>query len=48
MAFVQAVESPEPEAKKPEVPTLAGEQKIEAPAQPTADEESKKKFTKKY
>ena len=46
MAFVQAVESPEPEAKK--VEAAPGEQKVEAPAQPAADDESKKKFTKKY
>jgi hypothetical protein len=47
MAFVQAMESPEPEAKA-EGAAPAGEQKIEAPAQPATDEESKKKFTKKY
>lgn len=45
MAFVQAVESPEPEATKTEAPA---ENKIEAGAQPAADDESKKKFTKKY
>ena len=45
MAFVEAMESPEPEARKVEAPT---ENKIEAAAQPAADEESKKKFTKKY
>jgi hypothetical protein len=45
MAFVEAIEAPEPEAKKAEAPT---ENKIEAGAQPGADEESKKKFTKKY
>lgn len=48
MAFVQAVESPEPEAKKPEATAPAAEQKIEAPAQAATDDESKKKFTKKY
>jgi len=45
MAFVQAVESPEPEAKQAEAP---GENKIEDAAQSATDEESKKKFTKKY
>jgi hypothetical protein len=45
MAFVEAIESPEPEAKKIETPA---ENKIEAGAQAAADEESKKKFTKKY
>ena len=47
MAFVQAVESPEPEAKKPEDAAPA-ENKIESGAPPASDEESKKKFTKKY
>jgi hypothetical protein len=41
MAFVEAIEAPEPEAKKAEAPA---ENKIEA----AADGESKKKFTKKY
>ena len=45
MAFVEAMESPEPEGKKAEVPP---ENKIEAGAQAATDEESKKKFTKKY
>ena len=45
MAFVEAVESPESEAKKGETPA---ENKIEAGSQPAADEDSKKKFTKKY
>ena len=45
MAFVQAVESPEPETKQAEAPA---ENKIENAAQAGADEESKKKFTKKY
>lgn len=45
MAFVEAIEAPAPEAKKAEAPA---ENKIEAGAQPAADEESKKKFTKKY
>jgi hypothetical protein len=43
MAFVQAMESPEAETKQAEAP-----EKIEEAAQPAADEESKKKFTKKY
>jgi len=45
MAFVEAVESPETEPRKMETPA---ENKIEAAAQPAADEDSKKKFTKKY
>lgn len=45
MAFVEAMESPEPEAKQAEAPA---ENKIEAPTQPAVDDESKKKFTKKY
>lgn len=45
LAFVESVESPEPEAKPTEAPA---ENKIEAGAQPAADDESKKKFTKKY
>jgi hypothetical protein len=45
MAFVEAIESPEPEAKTAETPA---ENKIEAPAPPATDDESKKKFTKKY
>ena len=44
MAFVEAIEAPAPEAKKAEA---AAENKIEAGAA-AADEESKKKFTKKY
>jgi hypothetical protein len=49
MAFVEAVESPAAEAKKPEPAAPAAvENKTEAPAQPATDEESKKKFTKKY
>jgi hypothetical protein len=47
MAFVQAMESPEPEAKPPEVPAPS-ENKIESPAPAPSDEDSKKKFTKKY
>lgn len=54
MAFVEAVESPAPEAQKPDaekkpepvMPPL--ENKIESPADAGPDAESKKKFTKKY
>jgi len=45
MAFVEAIESPASEVKKAEA---APENKIEGGTQPAADEESKKKFTKKY
>jgi len=45
MAFVEAIESPASEAKKAEADP---ENKIEGGTEPTADEESKKKFTKKY
>jgi hypothetical protein len=45
---VQAVESPEPEAKKVEDAPTKDEPKIEGAAQASADDESKKKFTKKY
>jgi len=50
MAFVQAVESPEPEAKISEATPSPSENKSESatPTAPAADEESKKKFTKKY
>ena len=48
MAFVQAVESPEPEPKKVEGAAPAEEKKAETAAPTAADEESKKKFTKKY
>lgn len=50
MAFVQAVESPEPVAEKLEAAATAGENKIESAPQsaPASGEESKKKFTKKY
>jgi len=54
MAFVEAVESPAPEAqesdsaKKPEPVMPPVENKIEPPADAGADAESKKKFTKKY
>jgi hypothetical protein len=48
MAFVEAVESPAPEAKKPEAVTPPTENKIEAGDAPAAEDESKKKFTKKY
>lgn len=46
MAFVEAVESPEP--KKAEDATPKEEPKTEGAAPAPADEESKKKFTKKY
>jgi len=42
MAFVEATNSPAPGDQKP----VANEPKLETP--PAADEESKKKFTKKY
>jgi len=48
MAFVQSVESPAPEAKKVESSAAKEEPKIDSAAQPPADDESKKKFTKKY
>jgi hypothetical protein len=50
MAFVEAMESPEPEIKQPEAAATPAENKIESGPQSTAtsDEESKKKFTKKY
>jgi hypothetical protein len=55
MAFVEAVESPAPTnpaatSKSPaQTDAPAGEKKIEAaPDGPTTDDESKKKFTKKY
>ena len=48
MAFVEAVESPEAETRKPEAVPAPAENKIEAGAAPAADDESKKKFTKKY
>ena len=48
MAFVQAVESPAPDDKKPEAVAPASENKIESAPQSPADDESKKKFTKKY
>ena len=47
MAFVEAVESPAPEAK-PEPAAPPTENKIEAGDAPAAEDESKKKFTKKY
>jgi hypothetical protein len=46
LAFVEAVESPAPEAKKPEA--VPAENKIESSAPAASDEDSKKKFTKKY
>jgi hypothetical protein len=48
MAFVDAVESPAAETMKPEAVTPPAENKIEAGAVPAAEDESKKKFTKKY
>lgn len=49
MAFVEAVESPAPASPKPETGVSAEEKKIDAAApESAADEESKKKFTKKY
>ena len=48
MAFVEAVESPAAETKKPEAVAPTAENKIEAGAAPAAEDESKKKFTKKY
>jgi uncharacterized protein (DUF342 family) len=47
MAFVQSAESPEAEAKRVEN-TAKEEHKIESASQSPADDESKKKFTKKY
>jgi len=47
MAFVQSVESPEAEAKKVE-DASAEEHKIEGTPHAPVDDESKKKFTKKY
>lgn len=55
MAFVEAVESPAPESpgqtppKPAETGAPAAEKKIDAaPTEPKADDESKKKFSKKY
>jgi len=48
MAFVEAVEAPEAEAKKPEAAAVPAENKIESAAPTAAEDESKKKFTKKY
>ena len=48
MAFVEAVEAPEPEADKPEAAAAPAENKIESAATTAAEDESKKKFTKKY
>jgi hypothetical protein len=48
MAFVEAVESPAEETTKPEAVAPPAENKIEAGAAPAAEDESKKKFTKKY
>jgi hypothetical protein len=48
MAFVEAVESPAAEEKKVEAGPAPAENKIESAPQATAEEDSKKKFTKKY
>jgi hypothetical protein len=49
MSFVDAVESPAPESKTPEAAAPSAENKIEsAPTSSSTDDESKKKFTKKY
>jgi hypothetical protein len=49
MAFVEAVQSPEDAPKKQEAAPAPEEKKAEAATpEPTVDEESKKKFTKKY
>jgi len=48
MAFVEAVESPKAEAKQPEAAAAPTENKIESAAPTTAEDKSKKKFTKKY
>lgn len=49
MAFVEAVQNPAPESKKPEAATPPpAEKKIEQGPEAPGDEESKKKFTKKY
>jgi hypothetical protein len=49
MAFVDAAESPAAASPKPESAPPVEEKKIDAStADPAADEESKKKFTKKY
>jgi hypothetical protein len=48
MEFVDAIESPAPEEKKVEAGTAPEEKKIESAPQAAAEDESKKKFTKKY
>jgi hypothetical protein len=48
MEFVDAVESPEPKSTEPAAVAPPAENKTESPAQPASDDESKKKFTKKY
>jgi hypothetical protein len=49
MAYVDAVQSPAPEKKTPEAVKAPEQGKtVEASAEAPADEESKKKFTKKY
>lgn|SRR5579862_5115891 len=49
MAFVEAVQSPEPASPKLESAPAVEEKKVESAApEQTADADSKKKFTKKY
>ena len=48
MSFVEAVESPAPESNEPEAVAPPAENKSESPAPSASDDESKKKFTKKY
>jgi hypothetical protein len=48
MTFVEAVQSPDAATKKPEAAPAVEEKKVEAAPEAAVDEESKKKFTKKY
>jgi hypothetical protein len=48
MAFVEAVETPPTETTTTEAAAPVAENKIEAGAVPSVEDESKKKFTKKY
>ena len=49
MAFVEAVQSPEATPQKPDAAPAIEEKKLEpSAAEQATDEESKKKFTKKY
>ena len=48
MAFVEAVQSPEPPSQITESAPAAEEKKIESAASESAADDSKKKFTKKY